>query len=87
MTVATVALGADTVAFIETMVPFKGTISTAVGFYGLSRMPSAYFSIYQGLLDAAVIVYAVLEMTQVCHLCFIASRFMKERIDFDQGLL
>ena len=36
MAAASVILGPDTVGFIDRTVPFKGTISTALGVYGLS---------------------------------------------------
>ena len=69
------------------MIPFKGIISTALGFYGLSQLNSSYFGMYQSLLDSAIIFYVILETTQVCHISFISSRFLKERIDFNQGLV
>lgn len=86
MAAMSIIIGPDTLLFIERMIPFKGTISTAVGFYGLSQLDASYFSLYQTLLDGGIIVYAFLETTQVCHLSFKASRFLKERIDFDNGI-
>ena len=86
MAVASLALGADTVKFIDSVIPFKGTISTALGIYGLSKLPGSYFSFYQSVLDAGFVLYATFEMTQVTHLIVKTSRFFKQRIDFDQGI-
>ena len=63
MAAASVILGPDTLSFIDKMIPFKGTICSALGFYGLSLVKGSYFSLYQNLIDFAVIVYAILETT------------------------
>lgn len=79
-------ISGDTADFIETWLPFKGTVTSALGLVAINRMDPSYFNFYECLIDSAVVAYAIFEMTQVCHFSFKLSRFLKERIDFQQGV-
>ena len=87
MAFLTFVFSADIANFIENYLPFKGTITSGLCFLALTRIDAKHLGAYQWLVDSAILFYAVFEMTQVCHVCFKLSRFLRERIDFAQGML
>ncbi len=53
----------DTANFIETWLPFKGTLTFGVGLVATNRLDASFFTFYESIIDSAVIAYAIFEMT------------------------
>ena len=73
--------------FIVTFLPFKGTFPSLLCFLLFTQVDGAYLAWYQALIDTCIAMYMVFEVTQITNLAFKSSRFLKKRINYDQGFL
>lgn len=87
MAVLALGFSPDIAEAVTAWLPFKGTVVSGLCFLLFSLIDGKFFQWYQVLLDCTLVAYAVFEMTQVCHIVFIISRFFKSRIDFQDGCL
>ena len=62
---ALMALGfnPDIAAFVETWLPFRGTLTSGIFFLGFSYVDPVYLTWYQSIVNAAMLAYAIVEMT------------------------
>ena len=73
--------------FIEAHLPVKGGWFSIVSYVLLYKTDALILSYYSQLVDFSVVFVTVLESTQVTNFAFKLSRMLKDRINFDKGVL
>ena len=78
-------LDTSVIEFVVSLLPFRGTIPSIIGFLLFTQIDIAYLQWFQITVDCAIIGYTVFEVTQVTNLTFKVARTLKNRINFDGG--
>jgi phosphatidylserine synthase len=73
--------------FVENNLPMKGGWLSIVTYLLFYTVDKSIFEKYEQLVMYTAVLLAVVEVTQVANVVFKMSRFFKQQIDFDKGLL
>jgi len=75
------------VTFIEAHLPVKGGWFSIVSYILLYKTDAFILSYYSVLIEYGVILVTILETTQITNFSFKISRVLKDRIDFEKGVI
>ena len=73
--------------FIEAHLPVKGGWFSVVSYLLLYKTDAIILNHYSTLVDYSVILVIVLEMTQITNFTFKLSRLLKDRLNYEKGVL
>lgn len=73
--------------FIEAHLPVKGGWFSIVSYILLYKTDAFVLSYYSVLIEYGVILVTILETTQITNFSFKISRVLKDRIDFEKGVI